>query len=84
MLTVLNVQGRIQMTLNYFLLDLNLRLLATTESLTSGFFSIDHRGGTGYIPSSSLRSDDDTYGVTPTGNDKEVEYFIASDARYVT
>ena len=47
-------------------------------------FLVDHRGGTGYIPSSSLRSDDDTYGVTPTGNDKEVEYFIASDARYVT
>ncbi len=45
----------------------------------------DHRGGTGYIPSASLvRPDtDDTYGVMPVGNEREVEYFIASDARCV-
>ena len=45
---------------------------------------VDHRGGAGsYFQQASAlpRDDDDMHTLNPTGDDKAVEYFFASDAR---
>ena len=42
----------------------------------------DHRGGSTFVESTISRASSDTSTLTPTGTNKEVEYFFASDARW--
>ena len=43
----------------------------------------DHRGGGSFYPTSLGALEDDESTLAPVGESGEVEYFFASDARYV-